>query len=131
MIGTGEIFVIILAVLLLFGAKKIPELARGLGKGLNEFKKASDDIKREISNSGGGIIESVKKDVADIQQNISTTVESNIINPLEDINTDVNTTAASFSTAVETATASSGPASDADPSYNEIYGGADVQSNTT
>lgn len=46
--GGLEWIVIGLAVLLLFGAKRIPELARGLGQGIKEFRKASDDIKREI-----------------------------------------------------------------------------------
>ena len=46
--GTFEIILIILAIVLLFGAKKIPEIARGLGKGLKEFKKAKDDIKDSI-----------------------------------------------------------------------------------
>lgn len=46
--GGLEWLVIILVVLLLFGAKKIPELARGLGQGLTEFRKASSDIKKEI-----------------------------------------------------------------------------------
>jgi len=49
--GGIEIVVIVLIVLLLFGAKKIPELARGLGQGINEFRKASNDIKKEIDNS--------------------------------------------------------------------------------
>lgn len=40
--------VIFLIVLLLFGAKKIPELARGVGKGMGEFKKAKTDFEREI-----------------------------------------------------------------------------------
>ena len=47
-IGGTEILIILLIVLLLFGAKKIPELARGLGQGINEFRKASTDIKKEI-----------------------------------------------------------------------------------
>jgi sec-independent protein translocase protein TatA len=47
-IGTPEMLVILFAVLLLFGGKKLPELARGLGKGIREFKDASDDVKREI-----------------------------------------------------------------------------------
>ena len=50
-LGTGEILVILLIVLLLFGAKKLPELAKGLGKGINEFKKASTDIKKEVENA--------------------------------------------------------------------------------
>ena len=50
-LGTGEIFVILFIVLLLFGAKKLPELAKGLGKGVKEFKKASDDLKDEVNKS--------------------------------------------------------------------------------
>ena len=50
--------VILLIVVMLFGAKKIPELAQGLGKGMKEFKKATDDIKKEI------------KDESDIVNNI-------------------------------------------------------------
>lgn len=46
--GGMELIVIVLVVLLLFGAKKIPELARGMGKGIREFKDASREIKREI-----------------------------------------------------------------------------------
>ena len=46
--GGGEIFLIAIAVLLLFGGKKLPELARGLGKGIREFKDASEGVKREI-----------------------------------------------------------------------------------
>lgn len=46
--GSGEIMLILVAVLLLFGGKKLPELARGLGKGIRDFKDASDGVKREI-----------------------------------------------------------------------------------
>ena len=47
-IGTGEIIVIAFVALLLFGGDKLPELARGLGKGIRDFKDASDGVKREI-----------------------------------------------------------------------------------
>ncbi|MBL7013357.1 MAG: twin-arginine translocase TatA/TatE family subunit [Candidatus Marinimicrobia bacterium] len=49
-LGTGEIILILLIVLLLFGAKRLPELAKGLGKGINEFKGAVDGAKKEIEN---------------------------------------------------------------------------------
>ncbi len=49
-IGTQEMIFIVIIILLLFGGKKLPELARGLGKGIREFKDASDGIKREISD---------------------------------------------------------------------------------
>ena len=47
-IGGSEMMLILGAVLLLFGGKKMPELARGLGKGIREFKDASEGVKREI-----------------------------------------------------------------------------------
>jgi sec-independent protein translocase protein TatA len=47
-LGTGEIILILVIVLIFFGAKKIPELAQGLGKGLREFRKATRDIQDEI-----------------------------------------------------------------------------------
>ncbi len=50
--GPTEIIVILLIVLLLFGAKRIPEVAQGLGKGLREFKKAAKDIQKDIDNAG-------------------------------------------------------------------------------
>ncbi len=46
--GGSEIILILVVVLLMFGGKKLPELARGLGKGIREFKDASDGVKREI-----------------------------------------------------------------------------------
>lgn len=46
--GFWEIFAIVFAVLLLFGAKKIPELAQGIGKGMREFKKAVKDVEEDI-----------------------------------------------------------------------------------
>jgi len=49
--GGMEWFVIIMVVLLFFGAKKLPELARGLGQSLGEFKKAKDEFEREIHKS--------------------------------------------------------------------------------
>jgi sec-independent protein translocase protein TatA len=47
-IGFGELLIILVVVLLLFGAKKIPELARGLGKGMSEFKKGLKDVEDNI-----------------------------------------------------------------------------------
>lgn len=46
--GGSEMILIVLAVLLLFGGKKIPELMRGVGKGIREFKDAKDSVKSEL-----------------------------------------------------------------------------------
>ncbi len=50
-IGMPEMIMIFVVILLLFGAKKLPELARGIGKSMGEFKKARDDFEREITQS--------------------------------------------------------------------------------
>ena len=50
-IGTSELIIIMFIILLIFGAKKLPELAKGLGKGIREFKKASSEIQDELSLS--------------------------------------------------------------------------------
>jgi sec-independent protein translocase protein TatA len=47
-LGGQEIFLVALFILLFFGAKKIPELMRGLGQGINEFKNATKDVKENI-----------------------------------------------------------------------------------
>lgn len=50
-LGGWEIVLILAVVLILFGAKKLPELARGLGQGIREFKKASHEVTDEIQNA--------------------------------------------------------------------------------
>jgi len=50
-LGAWEIVLIVLVILIFFGAKRIPELARGLGRGIREFKDATKDIKDEIEKS--------------------------------------------------------------------------------
>ena len=58
-LGPWEIVLIILVIILIFGGKKIPELARGLGKGLREFKKRTREIKDEVDT----VREDVKRSV--------------------------------------------------------------------
>ena len=50
-LGPWEILLIMIVILILFGARRLPELARGLGKGINEFRDAVDSSKKEIVNS--------------------------------------------------------------------------------
>jgi sec-independent protein translocase protein TatA len=50
-LGGTELMVVMGAVLLLFGPKKLPELARGLGKGIREFKKASNEVTEELERA--------------------------------------------------------------------------------
>ena len=60
-LGTGEIFIIALIVLLLFGGKKIPELMRGLGKGVKSFKDGMSDVEKEVKDIDNQISSNDKK----------------------------------------------------------------------
>lgn len=53
-LGAGELIIILLVVIVLFGAKKIPDLAQGLGKGIREFKKAVKDVEEDIKITDSG-----------------------------------------------------------------------------
>ena len=69
--GGGELFFIVLVVIMLFGSKKIPELARGLGKGMREIKNATDSIQKEIKDGAKDMNISdnplnIKKQVTDL-----------------------------------------------------------------
>lgn len=50
-LGITEILIIVFVILILFGAKKIPELAQGIGKGMKEFKKAIKDVDEDVKIS--------------------------------------------------------------------------------
>ena len=79
-IGGPEMILIFLVVLLLFGGKKLPELARGLGKGLREFKDASDGIKREIHNNINAVTEAADMDKVETKtdNNVSTETDHSV-----------------------------------------------------
>lgn len=60
-LGVGEIVIIALVVLLFFGGKKIPELMKGLGKGVRSFKEGVNGIENEINASGNDVKKEEKK----------------------------------------------------------------------
>ncbi|MFZ8977803.1 MAG: twin-arginine translocase TatA/TatE family subunit [Pseudohongiellaceae bacterium] len=73
-ISGSEIIIIFIVVLLLFGADKIPEIARTLGKGMREFRKVTNDLKREFNDSTTGIreeVEDLKKDMDKTKDDLS------------------------------------------------------------
>ncbi|MFQ5707131.1 MAG: twin-arginine translocase TatA/TatE family subunit [bacterium] len=65
-IGMPELILIFLVILLLFGSKRLPELARGLGKGIREFKKATSDLRDDLDMSD--IEKEVKNDLNNIHR---------------------------------------------------------------
>lgn len=60
-LGYPEMVVIFLIILLLFGAKKLPQLARGVGKSMGEFKKAKDEFEHEITRAETEVAETPKE----------------------------------------------------------------------
>jgi sec-independent protein translocase protein TatA len=88
--GGSEIILILLAVLVLFGADKLPEFAKGLGKGLREVKKATDEIKNELTNSSSEIMNEVRN-VSQTLQNSNTDIISESTNIQKEIDSVVNT----------------------------------------
>lgn len=79
-IGGGELVVIILIVLMLFGSDKIPEIARGLGKGMQQLKDATNEIKSEIHKSAD--VDGLKKSINELGAGTDTMTR--------DINDEVN-----------------------------------------
>ena len=72
-IGGLELGLIVLVFIMLFGSDKIPEIARGIGKGMKSIRHATDDIKREISDTASGIdgkdgFDEVKKGVKEAKE---------------------------------------------------------------
>jgi sec-independent protein translocase protein TatA len=63
----GDMFIILLIVLVLFGAKKLPELAKGMGQAIREFQKAKDDVEREVTKSTAGM--TVEKPAQTLEHN--------------------------------------------------------------
>ena len=84
-LGGGEIFVILVVVLLLFGSKKIPELAQGLGKGIRQFKDAMNGVQSELQNEMKGVEKDTKIDASGIN-NLKDT-----INVVKEIKKDIKT----------------------------------------
>lgn len=77
-ISTGEVIIILVFVLMFFGSKGVPGIARSVGKGLRQLRDATDDIKRDIRHSVEDIEKDVKKNMDDvnIKKNITDTQEA-------------------------------------------------------
>ena len=91
-ISGGEITIILLFVLIFFGADKIPEFARMMGKGVREFKKATDDIKREFTDGTSGLM----NDIQSIQNSLTNTLTKEIAEPVQGIVKDTEKTFEKF-----------------------------------
>ena len=71
-IGMPELVLIFIVALLVFGPKKLPEIGKSIGKGLAEFKRASDDLKRTIEQE----IEQGKQEVASVREHVAGVIQA-------------------------------------------------------
>ena len=83
-ISGGEIFIILLFILLFFGSDKIPDVARLMGKGVREFRKATDDIKRELNNNSSGVMNDIRAITDDISGNLTRQISDPIQNTADE-----------------------------------------------
>ncbi|WP_330443742.1 Sec-independent protein translocase subunit TatA/TatB [Flavobacterium sp. C4GT6] len=89
-IGGGELFFVILVVLMLFGSDKIPEIARSLGKGMKQLKNATNEIKSEINkntdlNDIKNTFNDVRSDVTSHTKNLGNNINEEINQVKENI----------------------------------------------
>ena len=100
-ISGGEIFFIMFIVVMVFGADKIPGIAKGLGKGMRQLKDATEDIKREIQRSADkqgidtSVISDIKKDIDNVKNSIDTGIAKDVKKGFGDIGKSIGDAAGS------------------------------------
>ncbi|MBP7173303.1 MAG: twin-arginine translocase TatA/TatE family subunit [Cloacibacterium sp.] len=67
----GEILVVVLVIIILFGPKKIPEIARGLGQGVRKMRGAMDEIKQEIMKEADNPVSEIKKEIEKVKSQVT------------------------------------------------------------
>jgi sec-independent protein translocase protein TatA len=70
-LGGGEVFIVMIVIVMFFGSDKLPEIARGLGKGMREINDAKNQIQNEIQKSTNGFREELEKHTSEIQSEIT------------------------------------------------------------
>lgn len=69
-LGMSEILLILFVILLLFGSKGLPNVARTLGKGINEFKRASETVEKDIMRNTGEISHQIKREIEEVKKEL-------------------------------------------------------------
>ena len=93
-LGFGELFAIFVVVLLLFGADKIPQFAKSLGKGIRYVKDATDGVKRDIQSSVDEVKKDIDSNVAEVKEtmNVANSVKRGAKTSLTDVMNDITST---------------------------------------
>ncbi len=74
-LGGGEMFLVVIVIIMLFGSDKLPELVKGLGKGIREINDAKNQIQNEIQKSTSGVREEFEKHITEIQKSTGNITE--------------------------------------------------------
>jgi sec-independent protein translocase protein TatA len=69
-LGGGEVALILIVILLLFGGKGVPNIAKTLGKGIREFKDAANGIQKDIHQSTGGITSTIQEHIQEVKKEV-------------------------------------------------------------
>lgn len=69
-LGGGEVVLIVFVILMLFGGKGIPNIARTLGKGMREFKDAANGLQKDIQESTGNITEQINEQIQEVKKEL-------------------------------------------------------------
>lgn len=97
-LGGGEVFLIVLVIIMLFGSDKLPDLAKGISRGIREINDAKQQIQTEIQKNTSGIKEEIEKHTSEMQQEIAkanNTIQrqvNNFSNTIKEDTTDVSPT---------------------------------------
>ena len=75
-LGGGEVVLVLLVILLMFGGKGIPNIAKALGKGIREFKDATDGIQKDVMKSTGGITNTIQEHIQEVKKEVDTLSDS-------------------------------------------------------
>lgn len=95
-ISGAEIFFIMFIVVMVFGADKIPDIARGLGKGMRQLKDATEDIKSEITKSAKkqgidtSFVDDIKKNIDEVKNNVSKNIGTDIKKQIDEVKKNVD-----------------------------------------
>ncbi len=75
-LGGGEVVLIVLVILLLFGGKGVPNLAKSLGKGLREFKDATNGLQKDLQEHTGGIASTIHEQIQEVKKEVDSFTDS-------------------------------------------------------
>jgi sec-independent protein translocase protein TatA len=87
-LGAGEVFLVVLVIVMLFGSDKLPELVKGLGKGIREINDAKNQIQNEIQKSTSGVREEFEKHTTEILKSTGS-IKEEFVKHTTEIQTDI------------------------------------------